>query len=417
MQLSATPGWVVGMSPSSVLDMAKGPSSTWPSPVRLLVSHEYWPDTEQDSLSILSQRANVTHALKELNRPQSSKASSMFTQNTYWILGIVLPVVFVIALINQFLAKIRAQQARAKREKRRLERWLAKAGAESIRKKRENAKSAEGTFKFGAWMSYQWTRLKYRGHTDARTKRRERERDSWDARHEQLSQIDEWQKEVLGTVFMGEWEGVKKNLAKSRSLLPFAVGALAVAIGLLLGLVVGDNWMADALLACLVVLGLWGAMLVGRKGDSSRPGAFLWGSSIAVYLGLNAIELSAYPDVNNYFDSQTVTVMFVCLLMILGLPDAKRKVDKTVKQFANESQLWLPGVGEVKERWWRVAMVLAYVVLSAHCVWKAGGMIFSEQHVEGLAPITAVTLVTLLLPLTVLVERERVRGGRESNGA
>ena len=104
---------------------------------------------------------------------------------------------------------------------------------------------------------------------------------------------------------------------------------------------IGTYW----ILACVVVGVLRRTMA-----------AYLWGSTIVVYIGLNSVEVGSYAAINDSFDSQTVTVMFLSLVMFLGLPFAKTEIEKQVRAVPIKTPDWLVEASRTKERWWNAVL-------------------------------------------------------------
>ena len=148
---------------------------------------------------------------------------------------------------------------------------------------------------------------------------------------------------------------------------------------------------------------------------------FSLGAAITCLIGLDTIELSQFAafgasePLNDLYDSQTVTIMFTCTLLLLGIQEAAlhaRKPETIRKDWLNEEYppttegpvLQMRRNAKRKERLWSSGLGVVYLLIVYHTLCPALGEILAGNHNRpGLVAVTLVTAATLLVPLISLV--------------
>lgn len=146
-----------------------------------------------------------------------------------------------------------------------------------------------------------------------------------------------------------------------------------------------------------------------------------------VFVGINTVELSArfrVSEIHNLYDSQTVPMAFIgvaMLLTICRIMDRRKRLQGEEEHERNvvTSYIWFAASGGRQEAGFRILLAVLYVLLVIHLVFPAGmELLRADQWLEGLLPVTVVTVVSLLIPVFILLgQLIWTRSGRKADSS
>ena len=240
-----------------------------------------------------------------------------------------------------------------------------------------------------------------------------------EARLQNLEKLkEEWEEEKKGSDRLQNlgtdiWSHVRKTIIEKETGLALVTGiitcagafsaAFMVESGHLLAFAADQRWGVFLLVSIIFA----GALVWADRVD-----ALTLGACVVCFIGLDTIELSPFDEttavtrLSDLYDSQTVTLMFGTVALLLSMraviasPRAKRDEadkDKDVTVISEGKKL-----GENKEKLWLGFLSAAYVVLVYHTVSPAVWHIVGGGRQHGLLAVTAVAVATLLLPVIML---------------
>ncbi len=467
VMLASAPGWVIGTSAEPVSEagslgfsgMGEFPILGEPSPAnrtllrsrgiapmpfRLVAfASDHQPIGRAGSASVPGNSASVLRgkgdAFVRALRAAAAPSQPAWTMegHWYWLLGICLPLILVGLALQTIVINTRTRLSNVEKAIAKLGPWLRRSDDALVKRaeQRQTLDEAREGFRAVPKRLRAWLWLKLVGgivhRRHLRDDLRRRKADYLSHLEVQNNVLKKRQKLERGDgsrLFGGVWQGVATVLAKG-GVVPLVIGGLTAAGSLVavhwLEIQVQQQLLSDSLfdlgfllpsVAAAYVVGCLLAQLLASPKDRHNPiAAFAWGSSLVVYLGLNAVELSGFDDaINNLYDSQTIDMMFASLAMVLisreilysrrkERQESQGEADYTKELDAVSDALWFASSGERREALLRSVTGVVYLGLAAHCVWRGFGVALnSEQAPVGLVPVTAVTAVALLVPLATL---------------
>ncbi|MXW65469.1 MAG: hypothetical protein F4Z72_00470 [Gemmatimonadales bacterium] len=358
--------------------------------------------------------------------------------NLYWILGIALPVLMVGMAAGTVFVNSAAHLSNVRRTSRRLEAWLRLSDRATEERAAARDVSARGG---GAVLNRTYARLwlllrvqlpRRRYLDDVETIRRRNRKAFIDARLPALESRATGERRDVGSLVSGlrdrikvirnrviRNKGVRQALAVgvATSVLAFAIAmtqAPSVAAGL------AEYGPAAAALAMLlpvaIVYVLGGILLRWCRADRRTAlGAFAWGSSIPLYLGLNALGLSAFgvPGNDRLYHPLTIGLAVVCMVMMLAVREVLYHRYRAIATTADEDRakehrivgetLWFASDGGRLEAWLRIRIAVCYVFVVIHLlVPPIRGLALCGTMCGDLVAITAVAAATLIVPLAAM---------------
>ena len=404
------------------------PSAVGSTPVAVAVLRsEPWLVGDEVVPSTIRERGNaLLGLLRSAAGAQASRSSAWSIDgHMYWLAGILIPVLLAVVAVMKITIRLASRRSNVKRAIRKLERWNVRvARAEDYNEsqvgiKRYWAKLWLFVFIVAFRRKYLNKRVRDAKKTDF---------DYLQKRAEALAEENEEQvSNDVRALFGGMMEGL--------SVVAHRAGAWAFALGILTSIVAfvvvqavdvtatdlpdtgyGEAVIEHALLAAIVVFlaGLAVAAIPMLAGACLRRSvlAFAWGSSVLVFVGINTVELSArfrVSEIHNLYDSQTVSMAFIgvaMLLTICKIMDRRKSLQDEEKRewgvvtryirFAASGGRWEVAI--------RILLAVLYVLLVIHLVFPAGmELLRADQWLEGLLPVTVVTVVSLLIPVFILL--------------
>ena len=374
----------------------------------------------------------------------------------YWTLGIVLPLVFLAlvacVVMIESSARVTLLRKSLKRQKKKHKRLMHDLSRD--KNKLARLTMAETTHSQNVPERLSWN--------DRRKARRDQRR-----RNNLQQKIDDTSKQLVNarkriTESCRPWYDWKAQRRDARSRLSELtsgtwemaldeVGGKAGAISMLCGLVAaglsflllysdlgtpspadGVHWWTRAPLAiamtlvvavCLVMVLLGMGAARKRTTGSFRIRAFSIGAAAICSLGLNTIEMGPFSVVGSQvplpdlYDSQVVTTMFACLILLLSI----QEVVLHSRKKATRDRRWGSGGSykdvvqsvtldsEQRERRTLCFLGLSYLALACYTFGPAILEVIRGDQRPELVSVTAVGVVSVLVPLYPLVQL--VRGG------
>lgn len=238
----------------------------------------------------------------------------------------------------------------------------------------------------------------------------------------------------LGKLGSGAWEAVLEEAGGRRGVMSMAMGAVAVLVSFAALYYSPLEWLRPTLsapiphyvVAPITVLAIFGVCLALAMG---MVRVFSLGAAFVCLIGLDTIELSPFATIgaqvplNDLYDSQTVTLMFTCFILLIGIQEAMlhaRKAETTKENWLNEA---IPASDAAvvstaranakrKERFWSTGLGAVYFVLVLHTLCPAlGEIMMGNSQRPGLMAVTVITAATLLVPLLPLARIVKTDGG------
>ncbi|MXW55943.1 MAG: hypothetical protein F4Z59_04435, partial [Gemmatimonadales bacterium] len=134
---------------------------------------------------------------------------------------------------------------------------------------------------------------------------------------------------------------------------------------------------ALAMLLLVAIVYVVGGILLRwcRADRSTGIGAFAWGSSIPLYLALNAMDLRALgmPGNERLYDARTIGLAAICMVMMLVVRDVLYNRYRTMATATQETRakehrvvgetLWFAADGGRLEAWLRIRLAVCYVLV------------------------------------------------------
>ncbi|MDE2662490.1 MAG: hypothetical protein OXI39_05735 [Gemmatimonadota bacterium] len=368
--------------------------------------------------------------------------------NLYWILGIALPVLMVGMAAGTISVNSATHLSNVRRASRRLESWLTLSDRATEERAVVRHASTRGA---GAAFSRSYARLwlllrvqlpRRRYLDDVETIRRRNRKAFIDARLAALERQTTPERRDVGSLVSGlrnrirvirirviRDKGVRQALAigVATSVVAFAIAmtqAPAVAAGL------AEYGPAAAALAMFLLLAivyvLGGVLLRWCRADRHTAiGAFAWGSSIPLFLGVNALGLSALgmPDNDRLYHPLTVGLAAICMVMMFAVREVlyhryRAMATATHEDHANEYRavgetLWFASDGGRLEAWLQIRIGVCYTFVVIHLlVPPIRELALCGTMCGDLVAITAIAATTLLVPLAALFMDGRTRISR-----
>ncbi|MCY3599260.1 MAG: hypothetical protein OXN85_04720 [Gemmatimonadetes bacterium] len=357
--------------------------------------------------------------------------------NLYWILGYALPVLMVGMAAGTVYVNSATHLSNVRRASRRLESWLRLSDRATEERAVVRGASTRGAAAaFNRFYARLWLLLRVhlprrRYLDDVETIRRRNRKAFIDARLPALESRETGERGDIGSLVSGLRDrirvirsrgvnkGVRQALAvgAATSVMAFAI-AMTQAPSVTAGLA-GQGPAAAALamfLLVAIVYVLGGILLRWCRADRHTGiGAFAWGSSIPLYLGVNALGLSALgiPDNDRLYNPLTVGLAAICMVMMLVVREVLYHRYRAIATTADEKRakehrvvgeiLWFASDGGRLEAWLRIRIGVCYMLVFVHLlIPPIREMSLCGTMCGDLVAITAITAATLTVPLAAM---------------
>ncbi len=355
-------------------------------------------------------------------------------KRTYWSAGVLLPLIFLVIVVRVVMIESSSMVAHLQRRISALDRKRS-ALSDRIEKLRDRLSTdtspgmgAEETSvpsrgsiaplsqAFDRWRKNRWRR---------QLKRKREQFTSVDDRlTEYCTEWPHWSNRRssaarrLRELGSGALEVVLAEGGSRRGVGAVALGAIAVVTSFTilhydpvgLGGANSASLWSRPIVTVVAVFGVLGMFAIGKMR------VFSLGAAVICLIGLDTIELSPFAEfgarasLNELYDSQTVTLMFTCLVLLVGIQEAivhSRKTD-------TKKENWLPSASvrnvdalrnvqmtaKRQERRWCAGLGIVYLMLVYHTIFPAlEELMIGGPERPGLLAVTVVTTATLLMPL------------------
>jgi len=350
--------------------------------------------------------------------------------NLYRVLGIALPTLMVGMAAGTIFVNSATHLSNVRRASVRLESWLRLS--DKATEKRAMARDASSRGVGAAldrvfarlWLIFRVKFARRRYLDDVETVRRRNRKAFIDERLPALESRETGERRDVGSPVSGLRDEIRAirdrgggqalAVGAGTSVVAFAIAktqAPSVAAGLA---EYGAATVALAVLLLVAIVYLLGGILLRwcRADRRTATGAFAWGSSIPLYLGLNALGLSALgmPDDDRLYNALTVGLAAVCMVMMFAvrevLYDRYRAIttatheDRAKEQRVVGETLWFASDGGRLEAWLRIRIGVCYLLVVVHLlVPPIRDILLCGAMCGDLVTSTSVTAVTLMVPL------------------
>lgn len=348
----------------------------------------------------------------------------------YRLLGIVLPLLMVGMAAGTIFVNSATHLSNVRRTSARLESWLRLSDKATEERAVVRAVSARGV---GAalnrlfarlWLLFRvkLTRRKYLDDVEAI---RRRDRKAFiDGQLAAVEGQGGGRRRDIGSLFSGLRDGVREIGDKGRrqalavgaatSVLAFAT-AKAQAPSVAAGLAdYGTAVVALAMLLLIATVYVLGAIPLRwcRADRRTGIGAFAWGSSIPLFLGLTALDPGALgmPDNDGLYSLRTIGLAAICMVAMFAVREVLYHRYRAIATTADEDRakeyrvvgetLWFASDGGRLEVWLRIRIGVCYMLVVVHLLAPAiHDIVLCGTACGDLVTVTAVAAVTLMVPL------------------
>ena len=398
------------------------PNAAQTNPVSFqALGSERWLAGEQVRNSAIAQSGNK---LVQLLRSAGASTEGRLVVRTisghgYWLAGILFPILFAVVAVMKITIRSATRLSNVKRAIDKLEGWIKRA--------RKVTKTAELASAPLPKLKRAWARvrlflavhiLRWK-HLDSEVRKAKCDDLAYLRKRKAELERDRGEREGsdVKSLFAGMMSGVSVVSSKG--------GAQSFIVGILTSIAAFVVvHVLDTTTASFVNNGYnWGVIVRGSivaaivyvigyvLGARSNALAFAWGFCLSVFVGINTVELSdrfRISEIHELYDSQTVAMVFLGVAMLLTVCRIMKKRGRADREEEREravvkQTIWLAASGGWRERVFKGLLVVLYAGLVIHLVFPAVLRMMETEHwLEGLLPITAVTLASLVLPVLIL---------------
>ena len=458
-----TPGWIIGMaSPQGMLWSSEDESgldlsstlshvaSVDPSPDFRLYT-DYRIDLANGAIASPDHhgqqllRTLRTIPLSSSGRLPSALARMIadFCENSYWSLGVILPLLLLgiavrvvmiesSTMVEHLQTRIKTLHSKKKRALGRIKGISRKLRTSELPSRHDaspEGASQEAPRTFGRWIA-PYNRWRQRRWQQQIVRQREhltmveKKLSVWCRQWPHWKSSKKKAGERLRTLGLGAWDMVLEEVGGRRGVRALALGIVAVFVSFVglhysqLYMPIG-RWPFAVPWHVLAPFGVSLVFVVSMVAARGRLRVFALGAATICLVGIDTIELSPFTDfgaqrsLNELYDSQTVTLMFTCVLLVVGVqeivlhgrkPPGEGWISEGLSDADRRSVNRVRSRAKRKERLWAAALGLVYLLLVYHTLCPALAEIVDGNHQRpGLLSVTLVTAATLLVPFLSLV--------------